>query len=142
MRQFSFRGGIPSHVAPETPGSIHEGGELGYCVSHAYGAAFDNPTYSGPPGTYFSDFTEIRNEERRAVEHLLSPCRSSFPGVRIEITAARGNPVPILIEAARDTRLLVVGAHRHRGPLSVGAGYTVDALLAHCPTPVAVVPTH
>ena len=43
FRQFSFPGGIPSHVAPETPGSIHEGGELGYAVSHAYGAAFDNP---------------------------------------------------------------------------------------------------
>ncbi len=41
--QFSFPGGIPSHVAPETPGSIHEGGELGYVLSHAYGAAFDNP---------------------------------------------------------------------------------------------------
>lgn len=41
--QFSFPGGIPSHVAAETPGSIHEGGELGYCLSHAYGAAFDNP---------------------------------------------------------------------------------------------------
>ncbi|MEO5832985.1 MAG: phosphoketolase family protein [Nakamurella sp.] len=43
FRQFSFPGGIPSHVAPETPGSIHEGGELGYVLSHAYGAAFDNP---------------------------------------------------------------------------------------------------
>src|SRR2546425_1153410 len=43
FKQFSFPGGIPSHVAPETPGSIHEGGELGYAVSHAYGAAFDNP---------------------------------------------------------------------------------------------------
>jgi xylulose-5-phosphate/fructose-6-phosphate phosphoketolase len=42
-RQFSFPGGIPSHVAPETPGSIHEGGELGYALSHAFGAAFDNP---------------------------------------------------------------------------------------------------
>src|SRR5215813_41030 len=41
--QFSFPGGIPSHVAPETPGSIHEGGELGYALSHAYGATFDNP---------------------------------------------------------------------------------------------------
>ncbi|MBV9289734.1 MAG: phosphoketolase family protein [Hyphomicrobiales bacterium] len=41
--QFSFPGGIPSHVAPETPGSIHEGGELGYSMSHAHGAAFDNP---------------------------------------------------------------------------------------------------
>ncbi len=43
VKQFSFPGGIPSHVAPETPGSIHEGSELGYSVSHAYGAAFDNP---------------------------------------------------------------------------------------------------
>ena len=43
FRQFSFPGGIPSHAAPETPGSIHEGGELGYSLSHAFGAAFDNP---------------------------------------------------------------------------------------------------
>ncbi|NLE11313.1 MAG: phosphoketolase family protein, partial [Actinobacteria bacterium] len=43
FKQFSFPGGIPSHVAAETPGSINEGGELGYCLSHAYGAAFDNP---------------------------------------------------------------------------------------------------
>lgn len=43
FKQFSFPGGIPSHVAPETPGSIHEGGELGYAVSHAHGAVFDNP---------------------------------------------------------------------------------------------------
>ncbi|MFM7381577.1 MAG: phosphoketolase, partial [Microcystaceae cyanobacterium] len=43
FKQFSFPGGIGSHCTPETPGSIHEGGELGYCLSHAYGAAFDNP---------------------------------------------------------------------------------------------------
>lgn len=43
FRQFSFPGGVPSHCGPETPGSIHEGGELGYVVAHAYGAAFDNP---------------------------------------------------------------------------------------------------
>ncbi len=43
FKQFSFPGGIPSHVSPDTPGSIHEGGELGYSLSHAYGAAFDNP---------------------------------------------------------------------------------------------------
>ncbi len=43
FKQFSFPGGIPSHVAPETPGSIHEGGELGYVLSHAFGAVFDNP---------------------------------------------------------------------------------------------------
>src|SRR5476651_2010119 len=43
FRQFSFPGGIPSHVSPECPGSIHEGGELGYSLSHAFGAVFDNP---------------------------------------------------------------------------------------------------
>src|SRR5260221_14374892 len=43
FKQFSFPGGIPSHAAPETPGSIHEGGELGYALAHAYGAAYDNP---------------------------------------------------------------------------------------------------
>ena len=43
FKQFSFPGGVPSHVAPETPGSIHEGGELGYALAHAHGAAFDNP---------------------------------------------------------------------------------------------------
>ncbi len=43
FRQFSWPGGIPSHASPDTPGSIHEGGELGYSVLHAYGAAFDNP---------------------------------------------------------------------------------------------------
>jgi xylulose-5-phosphate/fructose-6-phosphate phosphoketolase len=43
FKQFSFPGGIPSHAAPETPGSINEGGELGYSLSHAYGAVFDNP---------------------------------------------------------------------------------------------------
>ncbi|MDO4517562.1 MAG: phosphoketolase, partial [Bacillota bacterium] len=43
FKQFSFPGGIPSHVAPETPGSIHEGGELGYSLAHAFGAVFDNP---------------------------------------------------------------------------------------------------
>src|SRR5262245_56126476 len=43
FKQFSFPGGIPSHAAPETPGSIHEGGELGYVIAHAFGAVFDNP---------------------------------------------------------------------------------------------------
>ena len=43
FKQFSFPGGIGSHCTPETPGSINEGGELGYCISHAYGAVFDNP---------------------------------------------------------------------------------------------------
>ena len=111
-------------------------------VLHAVRAWYPRSTYNGPMGTNFVDLEQIRNEERKAVEHLIAPYRTAFPAVKIEITAVRGNPVPVLIETARNTRLLVVGAHRHRGPLSVGAGYVVDGLLAHCPTPVAVVPTH
>ena len=61
FRQFSFPGGIPSHVAPETPGSIHEGGELGYALAHAYGAAFDNP---GPARRAASSATARRRPAR------------------------------------------------------------------------------
>ena len=62
--QFSVPGGIPSHAAPETPGSIHEGGELGYALSHAYGAAFDNLglivacRWCGPPPAIGSQFPQ------------------------------------------------------------------------------------
>ena len=80
FRQFSFPGGIPSHVAPETPGSIHEGGELGYSLSHAFGAAFDNPgltvacvigdgeAETGPlaTGVAFQQISECGNRWRRA----------------------------------------------------------------------------
>lgn len=111
-------------------------------VLHAVRGWLPRTGYAGLTGTYIGDFTEFRNEERRDVEQLLRPFASSFPDVKIEITAVRGNQVPNLIEAARGTRLLVVGAHRHRGPLAVGAGYTVDGLLAHSPTPVVVVPMH
>src|SRR5689334_24211304 len=80
FKQFSFPGGIPSHAAPETPGSIHEGGELGYSLSHAYGAAFDNPgliatcvvgdgeAETGPLATSW------RSEERRVGKE----CRSRW----------------------------------------------------------------
>jgi xylulose-5-phosphate/fructose-6-phosphate phosphoketolase len=74
--QFSFPGGIPSHVAPETPGSIHEGGELGYALSHAYGAAFDNPDLIG----------RVRHRRRRgrdgAAGHRLARQQVPQPGPR------------------------------------------------------------
>ncbi len=54
FRQFSFPCGIPSHAAPETPGSIHEGGELGYALAHAHGAAFDNPDLIVGSGSHTS----------------------------------------------------------------------------------------
>ena len=76
FRQFSFPGGVPSHVAPETPGSIHEGGELGYSLAHAYGAALDNP---GPAG-------RLRDRRRRggdrAAGRLLALQQVPRPGPR------------------------------------------------------------
>ena len=82
FRQFSFPGGIPSHVAPETPGSIHEGGELGYALAHAFGAAFDNPDLlvacvvgdgeaeTGPLATswHSNKFLEPAHRRRRAAD--------------------------------------------------------------------------
>ena len=111
-------------------------------VLHAVRAWSPRPTYAAPTGPYFVELEEFQDRERKAVEELLEPFRTAFPTVKIEITAVRGNPVPVLVETARDTRLIVVGAHRHHAPLSVGAGYVVEGLLAHSPTPVAVVPTH
>ncbi len=148
------RGEQPEDVLNEVvlgvePGQKESAIRYAFAAAQRYGATLHavrawqpRATYSGPMGTRFSDFSEIRDEERKAVEHLLEPFRSSFPSVKTEITAERGNPVPILIEAARETRLLVVGAHRHHGPLAVGAGYVAEGLLAHSPTPVAIVPIH
>jgi nucleotide-binding universal stress UspA family protein len=148
------RGEHPQDVLNEVvlgvePGQKESAIRYAFAAAQRYGATLHavrawqpRATYSGPMGSTFSDYTEIRNVEHKAVEHLLEPFRSSFPSVKTEITAERGNPVPILIEAARETRLLVVGAHRHHGPLAVGAGYVPEGLLAHSSTPVAVVPTH
>jgi nucleotide-binding universal stress UspA family protein len=91
--------------------------------------------YAGHPE---ADHRKAVEEAESAVELL----RKEFPDVEVGITTYEGNAVPGLIAAARDARLLVVGAHRRRGPLSAGAGYAVDGVLAHCPTPVAVVPDH
>jgi nucleotide-binding universal stress UspA family protein len=85
---------------------------------------------------------QARNEAAGSAERLIEPVAADFPTVKAEVSAGRGNTVPILVESARGAGLLVVGAHRHRPPLSVGAGYVVDGLLAHSPTPVAVVPIH
>jgi nucleotide-binding universal stress UspA family protein len=78
--------------------------------------------------------------EQDDVAGLIKAVREDFPDVPVSLAAARGNAVPMLVGAAQGARLLVVGSHHHRGPLSVGAGYVVQGLLAHSPTPVAVVP--
>jgi nucleotide-binding universal stress UspA family protein len=107
---------------------------------HAVRVWHPHSLYSSVAGGYYEELDQIRADEIRTVESLLAPFVAEHPKVKIEISAGRGNTVPVLIEAARGTRLLVVGAHRHRGPLGVGAGYVVDGLTAHSTTPVAAVP--
>ncbi|MHA6757974.1 universal stress protein [Streptacidiphilus sp. PAMC 29251] len=87
-----------------------------------------------------SEFSEAKAAEEAAVAELIRAAREEYPHVDAHVEAIRGNAVPVLTNAAQGSRLLVVGAHRHRGPLSVGTGYVVQGLLAHSHTPVAVVP--
>lgn len=107
---------------------------------HAVRVWHTHAVYSSVGGGYCEDPSRTRSDAIAMVEALLTPIAAAYPDVKVEISAGRGNTVPLLTEAARGTRLVVVGAHRDRGPLAVGAGYVVDGLLAHCPTPVAVVP--
>jgi xylulose-5-phosphate/fructose-6-phosphate phosphoketolase len=86
--QFSFPGGIPSHASPETPGSIHEGGELGYSISHSFGAVFDNPNLivacvvgdgeaeTGPLATAWHS-NKFLNPATDGAAHLRKPCFAS-----------------------------------------------------------------
>lgn len=117
-----------------------------FAVAQRYGAALRvvhawwPAVYPSPMGAYVADVEDTREIEVKAVEELLAPVRAEFPDVKVEIVVRRGNPVPTLIEAAEGRRLLIVGSHRHHSPFSVGAGYVVDGLLAHSPTPIAVVP--
>ncbi len=83
FKQFSFPGGIPSHAAPETPGSIHEGGELGYALSHAYGAAFDNPDLLA--------FTVIGDGEAET-----GPLATSWHGNKFTNPVSDGVVLPVL----------------------------------------------
>jgi len=79
-------------------------------------------------------------EEEAEIATLLKDARQKHPDVHVRTVVVCGNTVPTLIEASRNSRLLVVGAHRRTGALSLGAGYVVRGLLSHSPTPVAVVP--
>ncbi|EAR51110.1 putative phosphoketolase [Oceanicola granulosus HTCC2516] len=83
VKQFSFPGGVPSHAAPETPGSIHEGGELGYSLMHAHGAAFDNPDLHVA--------CVIGDGEAEA-----GPLAASWPSIRFVDAARDGAVLPIL----------------------------------------------
>jgi len=72
----------------------------------------------------------------------IEPFQAEFPDVAVRLEVHEDNAVPALVNAARDRKLLVVGAHRDRGPLSAGAGYVVDGVLGHASAPVAIVPEY
>jgi nucleotide-binding universal stress UspA family protein len=102
-----------------------------------------NTLYTGMAGVGVMRTGHPEADRRRAVEEAESavePLRKEFPEVPVQVSAHAGNTVDILIATARDARLLVVCAHRRRGPLSAGVGYVVDGVLSHSQTPVAVVP--
>ena len=93
-----------------------------------------------PADTEIDQHAALRDAALTDIEQALAPAVEEFADVKLRITVTEGNSVAALIDAAAGTRLLVIGAHRRRGPLSVGAGYVVDGLLAHCPVPLAIVP--
>jgi nucleotide-binding universal stress UspA family protein len=95
------------------------------------------PSYAGH---YLTDEPATDAEHLDDVEKLIAEARAQHPDVEVTLRSMRDNAVPALIDTARDTRMTVIGAHRHRAPLSVGAGYVVQGLLSHSATPVAVVP--
>jgi nucleotide-binding universal stress UspA family protein len=95
------------------------------------------PAYGG----YFYEDVPAREQlEHDQVATLIKSAGERHPGVGATTKIVRENAVPALIGSARGSRLLVVGAHHRHGPLSIGTGYVVRGLLAHSPTPVAVVP--
>jgi len=104
---------------------------------HIVRAWWPAPSYGG---FAFDDTAASEQREAEEVARLIKGAQEQYPDVQVTTEVVRDNAVPALIKAARDARLLVIGAHRRRSPLSVGAGYVVQGLLSHSPTPVAVVP--
>ena len=106
-------------------------------------AWWPNAMYTGVAGLgamYVGDPERSHREAVAEVEATIEPLRAEFKDVTARVTVSEGNSVPVLVDAARAARLVVLGARRRRGPLSVGPGYVVEGVLGHCPTPVAVVP--
>lgn len=95
------------------------------------------PSYGGQ---YLTHEPATDAEQSADLERLIAPMRAEHPDVEVVPRVVRANAVPTLVEAARGARTIVIGAHRRRAPLSVGAGYVVQGLLSHAETPVAVVP--
>lgn len=129
------------------PGQADAPMEFAFATAERYGASLQaaralwpRRPWRGPGDRVSPRPGRTRDPAAAVAEDILAPFRHSHPTVDVGIVSRRGNTVPILVEAARDTRLLVVGAHRHRGPLGMSAGYVVAGVLAHSETPVAVVP--
>jgi nucleotide-binding universal stress UspA family protein len=95
------------------------------------------PSYAGH---FLTDEPASDKEHLDDVEELIKDVRAQHPDVEVTLRTERGNTVPSLNKAADGARMIVIGAHRRRAPLSVGAGYVVQGLLSHAETPVAVVP--
>lgn len=95
------------------------------------------PAYGG---YYYKPLEGEEQEEQEDVADVVKAVRAEFPEVEVAVRVTRDNPVHALVEVSRGARLLVVGAHRRRGPLSVGVGSVVQGLLSHAHAPVAVVP--
>ena len=91
-------------------------------------------------GRYLTDQPAAEGDLAEEVERLIAPFRARHPGVSVTVRAMGGNAVPSLLDAGRGARMIVIGAHRRRAPLSVGVGYVVQGLLSHAETAVAVVP--
>lgn len=97
-------------------------------------------SFTAPGSMCVNDPDIFRNAALSEAEAAAKPLKREYPGLDVHAVATEGNTVPALVNAARGTRLLVVGRHRHRGPLSVGPGYVIEGTVAHSSTPVAVVP--
>ena len=115
FKQFSFPGGIPSHVAPETPGSIHEGGELGYALSHAFGAAFDNPDL------IVACVVGDGEAETGPLGDELALQQIPEPGTRRRRAA---DPAPQRLQDRQSRRVLARISHEELEHLLRGYGYT------------------
>jgi nucleotide-binding universal stress UspA family protein len=127
----------PGEAQPPIRYAFATAAALGATV-HVVRAWLPHPAYAGR--YVFEDAELAEREQRVEAEALIKDAQERYPDVRVTLDVVRGNAVPMLIEAARGCRLLVVGSHRRRAPLSVGAGYVLQGLLSHAPTPIAIVP--
>lgn len=96
--------------------------------------------YPGHSQDYLSDTDILARQAAERMVAELTPVREKFPSVRVTVSVERGHPAAVLAGASAEARLIVVGAHRHLGPLSLGVGPVIHGLLGHAYSPVAVVP--